>query len=382
MNTKNIKYIGFYDIKQYENENRNSSLAGINKMNYIVNILNELEYKVTIVSPAWSMNNKGIYNKRILNLKSNLSLALPKSFGANNKLMRNLRVIYSYLWLFKYLMFNIKKNEEVIIYHSLGLIYPVLLAKKLKKIRIILEVEEIYQDVMVYSNKVKMLEYKMFEMADKYIFSTKALDKKLNYKKKPAIVINGAYNIENNITSKYRDNKIHLVYAGIIDSKKGGAISAVASAEYLSEKYHLHIIGFGSKTDINNLYKIIDEVSKKTKCKITYEGVYKDKEYIEFIQKCDIGLSTQSSKGEYIETSFPSKILSYLSNGLRVVSASIKSVKDSNVCKYVYFYKNDSSKEIAEAIKSIDLSEEYDSRKMIGELHKLILQDFKELLTK
>ena len=38
-----------------------------------------------------------------------------------------------------------------------------------------------------------------------------------------------------------------MLYAGTFDVNKGGADMAVMSGEYLSENFHLHIIGFGSE---------------------------------------------------------------------------------------------------------------------------------------
>ena len=102
---------------------------------------------------------------------------------------------------------------------------------------------------------------------------------------------------------------------------------------------------------------------KSQKAKITYDGLLSGEEYIKFIQSCDIGLSTQNPNGKYNDTSFPSKILSYMANGLRVVSVRIPVVEESGIGKCVCYYDEQTPENIAKAIKSIDFSEEYDSRK-------------------
>ena len=62
------------------------------------------------------------------------------------------------------------------------------------------------------------------------------------------MVIYGTYNVEKQIANKFDDGKIHCVYAGTFDPRKGG-MSAVNAAKFLDEKYHIHILGFGTEKD-------------------------------------------------------------------------------------------------------------------------------------
>lgn len=104
-------------------------------------------------------------------------------------------------------------------------------------------------------------------------------------------------------------------------------------------------------------------------------------EFTSFIQSCDIGFSTQSPDAAFNSTSFPSKILTYMVNGLRVVSIRIPAVEKSAVGKFMYYYDKQTPEDIAKAIKSIDFSEEYDSRKAIGMLDKDFICDLKKMLS-
>ena len=151
-------------------------------------------------------------------------------------------------------------------------------------------------------------------------------------------------------------------------------MAAVAAGEFLSENYHLHILGQGKEMDKRYLLEKIEEVSKKSKCIITYDGLKSGEEYIRFIQSCDIGLSTQNPNAAFNETSFPSKVLSYLANGLRVVSIRIKALEQSAVNDLLFYYDENSPQAIAEAIKGINLEAVYDSRKCIIELSKGFMQ--------
>jgi len=375
---KQIKYVGFYNPIINKDENRNTLLSATNKMDYIISKINQLGNNVEILSPSWTYNNK-FYKGKLIQLEENVSVKLPPTFPWN-KCLKYLSILFSEIWLFLYLIFNTRRNEVVMVYHSLFIMYPIYYAKKIKKFKLILEVEEIYQDVKKYSKKISKFEYKVFKIADKYIFSTELLNQKLNINKKPYSIISGTYQVEKDRKSKFNDGKIHVVYAGTFDPRKGGALAATAAAAYLPKDYHLHIIGFGSKDDTSMLLKKIDEISKKTEATVTYDGLLSGEEYIRFLQNCDIGLSTQIPEGAYNETSFPSKILSYMANGLRVVSIRIIAVEMSDVGQAIYYYDEPSPEAISNAIISVDILEPYDSRELIRRLDENFVKNINKLL--
>lgn len=89
---------------------------------------------------------------------------------------------------------------------------------------------------------------------------------------------------------------------------------------------------------------------KKARCDIRYEGLKTGNDFSSFIQKCDIGLSTQNPDGQYNDTSFPSKVLMYLSNGLKVVSIDIPVLRDSKVAECIFYAKSVNGEDIAKAI--------------------------------
>ena len=114
--------------------------------------------------------------------------------------------------------------------------------------------------------------------------------------------------------------------------------------------------------------KHILEIDEKSKAHVSYDGLLSGEEYIRFIQSCDIGLSTQNPDAAFNATSFPSKILSYLSNGLRVVSIRIPAIEGSDVGDKLFYYDEQTPKQIADAILSVDMAQAYDSRSDIVDL--------------
>ena len=373
---KNIKYIGFYDFNKNEKENRNYFLSAVNKMNYIAMTIDR---EVDIISPSWTYNNK-FYRGKSIHIDKNINLKLSPTIPWGNKLFKILSILFSNLWLFFYLLINTQSGEEIIVYHSLWLAYPIYILKRVKNIKLILEVEEIYSDVSRQNILLKKIEKMIIENSDKYIFSTELLNHKLNKNNKPYSIIYGTYQIEKDRKETFQDNRIHVVYAGTLDPRKGGATAAAAAAQYLDENYHIHILGFGSDQQKEELLVLIKEVSKITRCRITYDGLLNGEEYIRFLQKCHIGLSTQTPNAQYNDTSFPSKVLSYMSNGLRVVSIRIKALEVSAIGKLLYYYDIDEAMEIANKIKSINLNDNYDSREEIEKLNNEFEKNLKRLL--
>ena len=371
----NIKYIGFYDLNEL-NQNRNAQVSAINKMNYIIDTLNNNKYSVTVVSPSWSKGNR--ISKAIKYKKNGNIYIMP--FSLNNMvLFRFFNHLYCLMWLFIYLFFYCKKDEQIIVYHSLYIMRVISAIKRIKKIKVILEVEEVYSDVLKKNKSFRNKELKYINDADKYIFASRTLEETINENNKKNCIINGTYKVEPQIVEKYNDGKIHLVYSGILDYSKG-AFNAIKLSDYLNDNYMIHIIGYGDNNIIDELTMTIEERNKTNKCLIVFDGIKKEKEYIEYIQKCDIGLSVQDKDASYNMTSFPSKILSYLSNGLRVVSVDIPAIKNSDIGKLLFFYEENNIKSISDVIKNISFKDKYSSREFIKKLDKKTTKEIGELL--
>lgn len=373
-----MKYIASYDNNI--NENRTYVLAAVNKINYICKALNVLGEKIEIISAARTKNNK-FYGGKIKTLADGITLKLFPTLPGSNAIFRRISLLFSQINLFLYMFMHVSKNEKVIVYHGLAYGNALHFAKKIKKFKVCLEVEEIYQDVKSLGARKNRREYRDIKEADMYIFPTKLLNNKINLENKPYAIIHGTYQVEKDRGVSFNDKKIHVVYAGTFDPRKGGALAAVAATEFLPENYHVHIIGFGSDKDTGHIRKIIDETNKKSKAKVTYDGLLSGEDYIQFLQKCQIGLSTQNPEAKFNDTSFPSKILSYMANGLRVVTIRIPAIETSDIGSDVYYYDKQDPKEIANTIINIDFKDGYNGRKRISMLNDRFIHDIKRFMT-
>lgn len=380
---RKIFYICNYNDQTNESNESNKrycALSAVNKVDYICDCLNKDKYSVEIISPSWTEGKRFIkgrkyqYNNKIIK-------EFP-SFGTRSIITKAIDFFLIKFLFSIYILKTVKRDDIMICYHSLGYSWILLFLKRIVGFKLIMEVEEIYGDVM-NSSKIREKEMNYLKKTDAYIFSTELLEKLINIEDKPNVVIYGTYKIEKKRTIRLGgdSDKINIVYAGTFDPRKGGAAAAVAAAAYLGDRYRLHILGFGSEVEKRSLLKQIELIKCSKNCaEIIYVGSLTGEKYIEYIQNCRIGLATQTNDCRFNDTSFPSKILSYLANGLEVVSTRIKVVECSKVGKYVHFYDCQTPDCIAEAVKKIEANKLNDNEQVIDTLNKQFCIDINRMI--
>lgn len=373
---KKLYYIGYYSDFKSE-RNRKTAPAADTKMDYIVSTLNKLGYAVEVLSFCIDDDRKSVLKKKP-GYKTTIKGTRVTYFTNYASKFRCIRVLgrfISWLKIKRYLCKNcMGEDSQILIYHSLGLLKVLNLFEKKKK-KFVLEMEEIYADV-IGKKSLRDKEISVARKASAYIFPTKLLDAEINVEHRPFVIVHGTYQVEKDRRCNvFKDNiqgmtdkVVHCVYAGTFDPRKGGALAAVSATAFLPSQYWIHVLGFGSDEEIRNMKKHILEIDEKSKAHVSYDGLLSGEEYIRFIQSCDIGLSTQNPDAAFNATSFPSKILSYLSNGLRVVSIRIPAIEGSDVGDKLFYYDEQTPKQIADAILSVDMAQAYDSRSDIVDL--------------
>lgn len=373
---KKIFYLAHYDFPN-GSEKRYRAPAACAKIEYICEVMASIGYKVELVSASNTSGSSLPPTEK--DMCENVRVRFLRGFKRGGKLRNKFSTALFYANLLVYLLKNVKADDTLIAYHSLALIRILRIVKSIKKCRLILEVEEIYGDV-IGNPKIVDKELRFFSCADAYLFPTQLLDEKVNTDCKPSVIVHGTYKTEQDRGERSEDDLIHVVYAGTFDPRKGGVAAAAAAVEFLSANYHVHILGFGSESDTQTIKEQVAEVSKKAEAKITYEGLLSGEDYIRFLQKCHIGLSTQNPEADFNATSFPSKILSYMANGLKVVSIRIPAVETSAVADLIDFYDAQTPEQIATTIIQANLNSDADSRLMLSELNMKFECQLKMLL--
>lgn len=370
-----IYYLIHFDNKT----NRNVTPSAITKGKYVASALASCSSEVEIVSLAYP--TKDSQDEVYYQVSENVICHLFKGKYSNNRIIRYLNHKLYDKKIRKYLKQNVKKDDIIVVYHSLANMKLVKYIKKNITDKIVYEVEEIYGDV-INDEKTKTKELKTFKNASSYIFSNDYLNSIINTKQLPYVTCYGTYEIPTLYKEAFNDNLIHCLYAGTLAQNKG-ALNAINVAKYLPNNYLIHILGFGSEKDIADIKNAVNEVNNSYgTTKVIYEGLKLNEEYLKFIQKCQIGLCTQNIDAAFNTTSFPSKILSYMSNGLEVVGVNIAAIKNSKVGQYIQFYNVPDEKEIANAILNINLNNKTNNVDVVKELDKEFKEDLKDMLVK
>lgn len=371
---KNITYVGFYDVSD---GSRVSNLAATKKMDYIINTLEELDYEVNVVSISWPNKsfNRLFQAYETIHIHNQSKVIFPPSIKPINKIIDKLNIIISLTWTTYYLIKNTEKNETVIAYHVEWLALPILVSKFVKKYKLLLEVEEIYSLVWKKKRLFRVMENKLLKLADKYIFVSEKL-RDLVDKNAKSTILYGDYRIPLQNESIKKDDAITIVYAGSLDKVKGGAFKALEIIQKLPEKYKLYILGHGTDEEVTLINEIVESINKE-KIRCEYLGVKHGQEFNDFMQSCDIAINPQFT-GKYMESAFPSKIISYLSLGLTVLSSPVESIVQSSVAPHLFFTESDSAEDFVRSLS--DLHPQKDSRKIIGDMHLKFREELSRLI--
>src|SRR5690606_22792089 len=115
-------------------------------------------------------------------------------------------ILMSWFWLFFYLLFKVRKDEKIIVYHSMWLLTPLIPLRLFRNINITLEVEEIYSDVNPLHKIFRKWELYFISISSSYLFSTDLLEQKINLSKKPSAVLYGTYQVFPQISKPADDN--------------------------------------------------------------------------------------------------------------------------------------------------------------------------------
>ena len=376
---KTVYYVCFYAEPEFSKEIV-SYPSVWSKINYVSDSLKKCGYDVCYLCPVLPHNGK--FRKRTVQIDSHekhiyFSAHTGGKFKFGNK-------FNSFLQMFKILMYlvkNAKKDDRILIYHSMFHTFWVPILKNIFKKPYFLQIEDVFSALSPEGKSFEDKEWKFFETANGYLCVNSLIKDKI-HNPAPKIISHGRYVVSDILENKKND-KCRLVYAGVIEQVRNGAFLAAETMQYLSDRYELVILGFGEEKDINDLKTLVNRINaeKGWEC-VKYLGYMSGEEYLRELQKCSIALSTH----KYDETNmksadytFPSKLLVYLGNGLRIVAQDLKCLRTSNINEYITYYKSPTPQSVAEAVMKIDISKDYDCIEMIKELDKEFCKNICEL---
>lgn len=374
---RKLQCLVHYDLP-HRGEARVCHPAAYTKSNYMFHCFRRLGLDLHILSASMT-NGPNSVSGRMEQTDEGAVLELLPCGGRHGHVRNACTRLFFQLRLLSRLKELVQDGDTLWVYHSLGLTWALNRLKRCRRFRLILEVEELYGDAW-QSPRISRREVRYARIADTYIFPSEELNRRVNLQGKPYAITHGTYRLSDSECRPASDGIIHVVYAGTLEPVKGGVYAAIDAAKYLPGNYHVHILGTGTDEHLRRMREKLDAVSAESVCRLTYDGVLYDKAYTDFLHSCHIGLSTQDPAGDFNATSFPSKVLSYMASGLRVVSARIPVVENSLVGDCLYYYGEQSPEAIAAAIQRVDLSDGYDGKAVLRRLDEEFLGDLKKMI--
>lgn len=366
---KKVYYVGFYDVLRQGIKVRSYSLAAARKMDFICDVLGELGYDVDILSPAYiTAQGMGYVGARPETIGAGRRLILTPSWSAKNKLSRIARVLVSKAWLFAHLVRHCGRESDVVVYHNYQVSLPVLLAQKIRRFRLLLEIEEQYSMVWKLTPWQKWKEDLLLKHGgDGCMVVSELLAEKLGVS--DPIVSYGNYNAyRGEIPDKANPERIRLAYTGSIDRVKNSAYMALEIMPHLPEQYELKLSGPIAKGEETQFRAALEDVNRRCgRQACEYLGVLNDEDYAQLLLSAHIALNLQQ-EGEFGEFLFPSKILTYLSYNLPVVSTRGGSIVKSAVADLLNFADGYAAEDIVRAVRNVRLGEAHDYRARLEEM--------------
>ncbi|WP_394962508.1 glycosyltransferase [Candidatus Allofournierella excrementigallinarum] len=340
---KTVYYVGFYSSPEdnLRRKNVRQSIAGTVKMDFILKCLRKLDCKIVLVSIMPSQDSGFQRQETIVVNDRETHVYLPalvlRVFGKNI-----VRGDLSLFFLKRFLRKNVAKDDVVISYHSLvfGQFFQAL--RKKLGFRWVSQVEELYRlSAEAHKNKELLWkEEKMIAGADGYLFVNDILPEKYA-KQAPYAVSYGNYTVflEERAKETNAAKKHIVVYAGII-TEDSGVYLLIQAMRNLPSQYQLRIIGMGPDRNIEEMHRQIAYVNEKTEQgKVQYLGTKTGEELTRFLAECDIGCSMLNTSDDFL-VAFPSKILTYLGHGLKVVASRSACVTKSKLAPVLFFCDN------------------------------------------
>ena len=267
--------------------------------------------------------------------------------------------IFEFKLFLKILKWNIKnKTDEKVIVLSANHAFlnrPASFMKKKFGTRVYSIFTDLPELEMSYSNKTSNLKKKLLsfyqrnnqkrnEGLDGYVFLTEAMDKKINKKRKPSIIIEGV--IGDDVASEGKSVKKNaIMYAGTLNEKFGIKNLLDAFTKIKDDTLELWLYGYGDYDE--KIHEII-----KTDNRIKFFGQRERKEILKAERQARVLVNPRQNKDEFTKYSFPSKTMEYLASGTPVLMYKLDGIPNE-YDNYMYYVDGNSVDDLRSMIEKL-----------------------------
>ena len=189
------------------------SRESYNMMDYVADALSAID-RCEIIS-ASTISSSGIRKSSKVAISDSLTLKKFHAVSNANRVIRHVWGSISKFCIAVYCLRNIKHSDVLVVYHSLALLPIVKFLRAFKKAKLILEVNEVYNDVVATNSRNRKKEIEYCQDADGYILACNELNQIVNVKHLNYVVINGTTKVSAIEYRKFNDGHVHVVYASM-----------------------------------------------------------------------------------------------------------------------------------------------------------------------
>jgi glycosyltransferase involved in cell wall biosynthesis len=290
---------------------------------------------------------RGYYAARTIDKGSHTAVYLPiLSYG---KFLCNLSALFTTTaWLVR----HVRKQDVVVVYNCDPTITPLLLARPLLRFKLLVQYEELYRGLGLKYIPRQVVERIGAKVADGFIVSNTGIVDRLhlNLDRNRLAVASGympSYrSLNHEAVSKGKDAaNLTLLYAGTLDEARGikGFIQSFLRVQCQAR---LLITGSGP------LQSYVRDIANRHK-NIAYLGVLSEDEFATVLRDADVCVNPQPSEHKFADSSFPSKVVNYLTHGKIVISSRTPSLVKSRYSDMVLFYDDEDDKSLQAVLGQI-----------------------------
>lgn len=245
-----------------------------------------------------------------------------------------LRIVFSW-WFYARHVLGHTRSGDVVVLDNYEFVYVVAayLVKVFRRVTFVLEYED--GKHLIERSYFKLLAL-VAEWAGRPLIQAALLTHPELGKRLPAEIpkelVPGLIVSQKGVVDRPFEGELRFLYAGSLDRTRGVDL-LLAVLHYLpSDGWHLDVTGDGPLAS-----EIVDVANSATwSDKVTFHGNLPASAYQTLVERCHVGLNCQRSSDRISSVTFPSKIFSYLSAGLLVLSSKASEVEQ--ICQRACIY--------------------------------------------
>jgi glycosyltransferase involved in cell wall biosynthesis len=308
--------------------------------------------------------NNEIYDYTLISIPEYSSKSNKKYYRAFTEMENGLKYYYAPIIFFPFfksivitffivkkiitwLLINSNKGKRVIVFDILDFRNSITIycLSKILKIKIIPIVTDLPELMFVLKEGITLSEQIRYRMqnfilanVDGLVLLTEALNKKVNIKNKPFLILEGFsdYNLINLKFAPFGNTKTKIIhYSGGLYEQFGVKLLVDTFSQLNLPNISLHLFGSG---DLEPYIKKMAKIDER----IIFHGYQPNTVVLRQQQDSFLLINPRLSHADYTSFSFPSKTIEYMSSGVPFLTTKLPGIPDEYF-KYVFVIENENS---------------------------------------